>query len=224
MSDWLYGTWAILEKDIRLELRSRYAINTLLMFVLAAMPLILFAMGRQNIGVREQSALLWILILFAGALGLGRSFIAEEERNTVLLLQLNARPSTVYVGKLLFNFLLILAVNLVAVGAFVVFLQFTVIYAGLLALALLLGAIGLAGATTLLAALIARSASQAAILPVLVFPILVPLLVSVVQATQCALLEPLGWIAASDDLMVLIGFSGVTITASVLLFDYVWRD
>ena len=224
MTEWLYGTWAVFKKDLKLELRSRYAINTLLMFVLASMPLLLFAMGQENIGVREQAALLWILILFAGAIGLGRAFISEEERGTVLLLQLNTRPSTVYAGKLLFNFLLILSVNLVALGAFIIFLQLSIVNVGLMFVTLLLGAIGLAGATTLLAALIARSANQGAILPVLLFPLLVPLLVSVVHATQSALMEQLGWEAAINDLLLLVGFAGVTITASVLLFDYVWKD
>ena len=224
MVEWLYGTWAVFQKDLKLELRSRYAINTLLMFVLASMPLLLFAMGQENIGVREQAALLWILILFAGAIGLGRAFISEEERGTVLLLQLNTRPSTVYAGKLLFNFLLILSVNLVALGAFIVFLQLSIVNVGLMLVTLMLGAIGLAGATTLLAALIARSANQGAILPVLLFPLLVPLLVSVVHATQSSLMEQLGWEAAINDLLLLVGFAGVTITASVLLFDYVWKD
>jgi len=224
MMDWLQGTWAIFEKDVRLELRSRYAINSLLMFVLASMPLIIFALDRNNIGMREQSALLWIIILFSAAVGLGRSFISEQERGTVLLLQLNTRPSMVYAGKLLFNILLILSVNITALFAFMFFLQLSVKFPGLLVVTLLLGAIGLAGATTLLAALIARSSNQGALLPVLLFPILIPLLISVVHATQTALDENSNWNAASEDLKVLIGFAGVTITTSVLLFDYVWND
>ncbi len=224
MTNWLHGTWAVFEKDFRLELRNRYAINTLLMFVLASMPLVLFAMGQENIGIREQSALLWLIILFAGAVGLGRAFITEEERGTVLILQLNTRPSMVYAGKLLFNFLLIFSVNLVALVAFIVFLQLSVFIWSLLLVTLALGAIGLAGATTLLSALIARSSNQGAVLPVLLFPLLIPLLVSVVHATQSALIEHLGWDAALNDIMVLIGFAGVTVSASVLLFDYVWND
>ena len=125
--------------------------------------------------MREQSALLWIIILFSAAVGLGRSFISEQERGTVLLLQLNTRPSMVYTGKLLFNILLILSVNITALFAFMFFLQLSVKIPGLLLVTLLLGAIGLAGATTLLAALIARSSNQGALLPVLLFPLLIPL-------------------------------------------------
>jgi len=89
---------------------------------------------------------------------------------------------------------------------------------------LFLGALGLAGATSLLAAIIARTANKGPLLPVLLFPLLVPVLLSVVSATRHALPNGLGWNAAADELLTLIGFAGVVITASVLLFDYVWNE
>lgn len=221
---WLNGAWAIFEKDVRLELRSRYALNMLMMFVLASILLMLFAIGAEPIGPRVQSALLWIIILFSASIGLGRAFVAEEERETVLLLQLNTRPSMVYAGKLLFNFILVLAMNVVAVLAMVLFLSIRVEAALLLTAALLLGSVGLAGATTLLAAIIARASSRGPLLPVLLFPVLVPLLLSVVTATRHALAGGRGWPAATDELTTLFAFGGVVITASVLLFDHVWND
>jgi heme exporter protein B len=221
---WLYGTWAVFEKDLRLELRSRYAVSTLLMFVVAALLLVLFAIGQSPVSSRVEAALLWVVILFAAALGLGRSFIAEEERGTVLLLQLNTRGSMVYAGKLLFNYLLILTAGLVALGALLLMLGVVVAEPLLLLAVLLLGTLGLAGTTTLLAALIARAANQGPLLPVLLFPLLVPLLLSVVSATRESLPNGLGWAGARDELTTLVGFTGVVITVSVLLFDYVWNE
>ncbi len=222
--NWLYGTWAVFEKDVRLELRSRYAVNMLLMFVLASILLILFAVGQESLGPRIQSGLLWIVILFAASIGLGRSFVGEEDRGTVLLLQLNTRPSMVYAGKLLFNFLLMLVLSVVAVLAMILLLSIRVDFPGLLAVTILLGSVGLAGATTLLAALIARAATHGPLLPVLLFPVLVPLLMSVVTASRHALDGGLGWGGATDELATLVGFGGVVITAAVLLFDFVWND
>ncbi len=224
MTNWFYGAWAVFSKDAKLELRSRYAINMLLMFVLAALLLVLFAVGQEEMSERVQAALLWVVILFSAAVGLGRAFIAEEERGTVLLLQLNTRGSMVYAGKLLFNFLLVLGVNLVAMGAFFLLLNVEAPLPGLLLTTLVLGALGLSGATTLLAAIIARTAQQGPLLPVLLFPLLVPLLLSVVSATRNALPTGAGWPASTDELLTLLGFAGVVITASVLLFDYVWND
>lgn len=220
---WLAGTWAVFRKDVRLELRSRYAVNALLMFVLAALLLMAFAIGHDPVSERVQSALLWIIILFSAAIGLGRSFVSEEERGTVLLLQLNTRPSMVYAGKLLFNIVLTLGLNLVALGAFLVLLDIAVGHTGLLLTTLVLGALGLSGATTLLAAIIARAARSGPLLPVLLLPLLAPLLLSVVSGTRKAILGA-GWRAAESELLTLVGFTGVTIAASVLLFDYVWTD
>ncbi len=225
MKAWLRGFWAVFEKDIKLELRARYAINMLLLFALGALVVMAFAVGPTPLSARVQAALLWTVLLFAAAVGLGRAFISEEERGTMLLLQLNLRPGAVYAGKLLVNFALLLALNLVAVGAFAVLLRVQVAWPGLLALTLLLGSIGLAGATTLLSALIARAAGgRGALLPVLLFPVLVPLLLSAVEATRSALLVAEGWTAATDELLTLVGFGGAVITAAVLLFDYIWLD
>lgn len=221
--NWLHGAWAVFEKDLRLELRSRYAINMLVMFVLSTLMLVLFAVGQEQVSERVQSALLWVIVTFSAAIGLGRAFIGEEERGTVLLLQLNTHGSMVYAGKLLFNFLLVLLLNLVALAAFTVLFRMHVLMPGLLLATLTLGALGLAGTTTFLSAIIARTANQGPLLPVLVFPVLIPLLLSVVSATRTAILGG-GWAAAGNELMTLVGFAGVTITAAFLLFDYVWND
>jgi len=221
--DWLAGTWAIFRKDLRVELRTRYALNSLLLFVLGSLLLVLFAVGPQPLTVRVQSALLWIVMLFAASIGLGRSFVAEQEQGTVLLLQLNTRPSMVFAGKLLFNLLTVGLLTGLATGAFLFLLNVEVPAPGLLGLTLATGAVGLAGATTLLAALVARAAREGPLLPVLLLPLLIPLLVSGTSATRKAL-AGLPWIQVQDELLTLVGFAGATISASVVLFDYVWHE
>lgn len=222
--NWIQGSWAVLQKDLKLEMRSRYALNMLLMFVLSSLLLIAFAIGQESVSERMQSALLWIVILFSASIGLGRSFVAEEERGTVLLLQLNVPGSQVFAGKLIFNFLLLLAVDIVALVVFAALLNMVIESWALLVAALVLGSIGLAGATTLLAAIIARASNKGPLLPVLLFPLLIPLLLSVVRASRAALSGGLGLDGAMGDLQTIILFSGVVITAAVLLFDYVWQD
>lgn len=221
--NWLAGTWAVFRKDVHTELRSRYALNSLLLFVIGALLLVLFAVGPQPLSARVQSALLWIVMLFAASIGLGRSFVAEQERGTVLLLRLNTRPSMVYAGKLLFNLLLVSVLTLLSTAAFLFLLNISVEAPGLLIATLSVGAIGLASATTLLAAIVARAAQGGPLLPVLLLPLLVPLLVSGTNATRKAVTgQP--WIRAQDELLTLIGFAGATISAAVLLFDYVWNE
>lgn len=223
LTHWMAGAWAVFRKDLRLELRSRYALSTLLLFVFTTTLVMLFGIGSAPLSAPVEATLLWVVVLFAAALGLGRAFVYEEEQGTVLLLQLNTYPSMVYAGKLLFNILLIGALTLVAAACFWLMLGLEVGAPGLLLTVLILGALGLAGATTLLAALIARTAGGGALLTVLLFPLLAPLLISVVSASQKALAGT-SFRSAGEELMTLVGFAGVTITASVLLFDYVWEE
>ncbi len=223
MHTWLHGTIAVFLKDLRLELRNRYAINMLLLFVLSSLLLVLFSVGQETLSPPLMAALLWIIVLFSTVVGLGRSFISEEEQGTVLLLQLHLLPSSVYAGKLLFNTILTLVVNLVTVLAFLIILGMRVLRADVLLLTLLLGAIGLAGAITLLSAIIARTVNRGPLLPVLAFPLLIPLLLSVISATRKAIIGT-RWVGVADDLLTLVGYAGVVITASFLLFDYVWKD
>ncbi len=221
--NWFAGTWAVFRKDLQIELRSQYAINSLLLFVLGALLLVLFAVGPQPLSARVQAALLWIVMLFAASIGLGRSFVAEQEQGTVLLLQLNTRPSTVFTGKLLFNLLLVGVLTVVAVGAFLFLLDISVPAPGLLTTTLGLGAVGLASATTLLAALVARASRRGPLLPVLLLPLLVPLLVSGTSATRIAFAGGT-WLQVQDELLTLLGFAGATISAAVVLFDHVWME
>mgnify|MGYP006282730507 CR=1 FL=1 len=221
--DWLAGTWAVFRKDLRIELRNRYAVNSLLLFVLGALFLVLFAVGPQPLSARVQSALLWIVMLFAASLGLGRSFVSEEEGGTALLLRLNTRASTVFVGKFLFNLLLVAGLTVVAAGAFLLLLDIPIRSPGLLSAVLSLGTLGLASATTLLAALVARAARRGPLLPVLLLPLLVPLLVSGTSATRKAM-NGRPWVQAQDELLTLVGFAGATLSASIVLFDYVWEE
>ncbi len=222
--NWFWGSWAVLEKDIRLEWRNRYALNMLLMFVMSSLFLIALAIGQDPISEHMKSALLWVVIMFSAAIGLGRSFIAEEERGTVLLLQLNVRGSQVLAGKLIFNFILLAAVDLVGLGMFSFLLDMQVENLSLMLLVLTLGSIGLAGATTLLSAIIARASNKGPLLPVLLFPMLIPLLLSVVRAASQALEGGLGWSGVQVELTTIGAFAGVVLTASFLLFEFVWTE
>jgi len=213
----------IFRKDLRIEFRTRYAVNALLLFALGALLLILFSVGPQPLPTRVQAAFLWIVILFAAAVGLGRSFETERQSGTALLLRLHTRPSEVFVGKLFFNLVLVGLLSTVATGAFLLLLDVSVESPGLLAVVLALGVLGLAIATTFLGALVAHAARRTALLPVLLLPLLVPLLVSSVNATREAIAGT-AWLAVQDELLTLVGFAGTSFSAAILLFDHVWQE
>lgn len=220
----LRGALVVLGKDLRVEWRSRVAINALLTFVLSAVFLIAYALGDGELGDRTIAALLWTVVVFSAAVGMSRSFLVEEEQQTATLLRLHASPLSVYTGKLLFNLLLLALVNAAALLVFMFLLNVRVVDHALAWATVALGSLALAGATTLLSAIVSKTRGGASVLPILMFPLLLPLLGASVRATTLSLSADGGWAPAFDDLVTMFAYAGVTISASVLLFDHVWND
>lgn len=218
------STCALIEKDIRSEVRTRYALNALVMFVVTAVATILFALRSDNPSVELLSGMYWVVIFFTAMSGLSRIFVSEEERGTVLVLQLIASPSVVYFGKLLFNSVLTLLLTAaVTILYLLVFPGFVIKSYDIFFVTVLLGSLGFAASATIIAAIIAKAGARGTLYPVLSFPILIPLLMTVMNATTRALGgEP--FVNAIGEFQVLVGYLLVMVGGSYLLFDYVWKD
>ncbi len=215
---------AIFRKDLQSELRTRYALNALLMFVLTTVSIILFAIGNETPSADILSGVFWVIVFFSAMSGLSRTFIAEEERGTVMTLQLVARPLSVYAGKLCFNLALLAALNVFTVLLYAaVITNFTIRSYAIIVPAMTLGTVGLASASTLIAAIISKANTKGTLYPVLSFPILLPLLLSVIDATRKAV-EGAPFTEALGDLQVLISYTVVMITLAAILFEFVWRE
>ncbi len=106
-------SYSLFKKDFHSELRTRYAINSLAMFIIVAISVILFSIGNETITESLTAGLFWVVIFFTAMSGLSRAFVSEEERGTTLTLQLIASPTTVFSGKLIFNLILVFCMNLV---------------------------------------------------------------------------------------------------------------
>lgn len=220
----LSSIWAVFLKDLKSELRTRYALNALLMFVVVTISMILFATAGEVISGELLSGLLWVVIFFSAMSGLSRTFVSEEDRGTVIFLQLAARPSVVYFGKLLFNLVLILGVNFFVVIAYLLTMEgfkiksFDVFLAGLI-----LGSFGLASASTIIAAIIAKANVKGTLYPVLSFPVLLPLLITTINMTQLSI-EGAKFVETFGHLRILFSYFAVVVIASYLLFDYIWKE
>jgi heme exporter protein B len=156
--------------------------------------------------------------------GLSRTFVTEEERGTSLTLRLLTKAANVYLGKLLYNVILITSLSIFIALIYQVIINDFVVQSQLIFwVTIVLGSIGLAGASTILAAIIAKANTKGTLFPVLAFPILLPLLLTCIRATVLAV-EGAFFAEAVKDFQILISFSIVMITASLLLFDFVWND
>lgn len=224
----LAAAWAVFVKDVRSELRTRYALNALLLF--AASAAVAVSLGAGLIGTRRddealllQAALLWIALLFAALNGLSRSFVQEEETRTALALRLSSPPVSVYLGKLLFNLVLLAALDAVTSILFIVFVRLEVGNVGLFVTLLAAGSLCLTTATTILAAIIARASFKSALFAVLAFPLLVPPLIVVIRGTSLAL-AGVPWGDGWSALRTLLSYAVATFVASLFLFRVVWES
>ncbi len=210
-----------LRKDMRLEWRTKDSINGMLFFTLLVVVVFSLAFdptAYPTIARQISGGLLWVAILFAAMTALNQSW-AREVRNHVLDAQrLVAAPaSTLFVGKALANFLFVSAVEVVLAPVFAIFYNLHPLgQAWLLLLILPLGTWALTVNGTFFAALSLRTRSRELMLPLILFPISMPALLAMIQATTDVLtgeLEPDLWIK------LLVAYDVVFTTACVLLFE-----
>jgi heme exporter protein B len=216
---------AIVTKDIIAELRTKEMLSA--MFVFSLLVIFIF---NFTFDLRTQNAtalapgVLWVAIAFAGMLGLGRSFISERDRGSLegLLLAPVAR-SALYLGKLIGNILFIATVEIVILPLFIVFFNQPVSIIPSLVVVVVLGTIGLAGVGTLFSAMVIHTRARDVLLPILLFPVVVPVLVSAVRLTA-AILDQLPLEDVQKWLGLLVAFDALFIAISFVLFDYVVEE
>jgi len=221
---WLRSVAGIFLKDLRSELRTRYAVSALVMFVVTTIAIIMFSLGQEAAPAEVLSGMLWVVIFFGAMSGLSRTFVMEEERGTAMTLQLLTPPSAVYFGKLLFNIVLVVALNVFTVLLYLFLINgFVIRSADVFVLTIVFGSLGFASAATVIAAIIARANTKGTLYPVLSFPILLPLLITVIDATKSAT-EGVPLAEAGGVFQFLISYIVVLTTLSYLLFEYIWKD
>lgn len=217
---------AVFAKDLRSELRNRTALNSLLLFAIVAVLVVGFAVGAGGSGLAApiKAALLWVVLFFGAFAGLAHVFLHEEEASTVMALRLTAAPGAVYAGKLLFNLLLLGMIVLVVVPLFLILLDLKLMRPFAFLAVILSGCVGLGAAATIVAAIIAKARGKGALYGALGLPLLLPLLIMAVRATQEAMVGDGDTLTVLRGVGGLISFAVMLITASALLFPFVWED
>jgi heme exporter protein CcmB len=219
--------WLILRKDLTVEVRSREIAYTTLFFAVSCVLVFAFALVQEGRGPEDGAAgILWIAIMFAGNLALGRAFERERQSETLraLLMAPAARPA-VYLGKLLGILTLLVAAELVLVPLVAFLFQ-----AGLLnhpfwlAAIVLAGTLGFTAVGTLFAAMLVRARSRDVLLPVLLYPVTVPVIIAGVRGTAALLQPELDEAIVRFWLALLVTFDIVFVTLALWTFEPVMTD
>lgn len=219
-------SFAVFRKDIKSELRTRYAINAILLFAIVTVFAVSFAMARTGGRIETvlQASLLWIVIYFSSLSGLAQSFIKEEESGTAAALRLYSPAGSVLGGKLIFNLVLLAVMNLITIPLFSIFLSLEIASYPLFLSVILLGSLAMVGTTTLVAAIISKASVKGALFAVLSFPLILPILMMAISGTRKALTPDIAFSAAGMELQVLASYLIVMTVLGFLLFDSVWND
>ncbi len=220
MQSYLRQVFAIVRKDLLIELRTRESSTAMLVFAIMAIILFNFALRLSVDSIRPLApGVLWVVLVFAGTLGLGHS-LNEEEQNQCIdgLLMTPSDRSVIFVGKSLANILFILIIALIVLPVMAALYDEALLQLGVV-LTVVTGVIGYAGAGTLIATMASSTRAREIFLPILLFPLSVPLVVSAVIVTagfvnQQPFAEFGAWLG------VVVAFGVIFWTAGVLLFDF----
>ena len=212
--------WAILRKECVSEWRTRFALSAALLFAVTTLTTVSFAVGRLPDRADVLSALLWIVLLFASLAALGHSFIREVEGHTLTLLRMVASPTSIALGKLLFNLLFLVAVELVTIPLFLILMGAPPPRWGAFLALLALGSGTLATSSTLVGALVAEARSRGALFAAVSLPLLLPVLAAAVSGTRAQWSG--GSIAAAAQMLAAYGLA--VLGASLLLYDHLWEE
>jgi len=217
----LRKTLTIVWKDLMAEWRTKEMFSSMSVFALMLLIIFNFSFDLRVEKVIEVApGVLWVTFAFAGTLELNRSLAGEiaEARMEGLLLAPMDR-SVIYFGKMLGNLVFMLATEAVMLPIFSAVFDLNLIQPGLL-LTVALGTIGFAAVGTLLAVMAANTRAREVMLPVLLFPIMVPVVLSAVKLTA-GILDGAPWDSLTLWLRLLLGFDIIFLTISYMTFDYV---
>ncbi|WP_419658494.1 CcmB: cytochrome c maturation system, permease protein [Desulfosarcina variabilis str. Montpellier] len=213
-------------RDLKAEFRTRYAVNAILMFALTTLIAVSFSIGAHRIADTEKpfinAVLLWIILVFSALSGLSRSFVKEQEAGTMDVLKLSARPQAVFLGKLFFNLTLLGALEIIIVPAFVVLMGYDIRLLGCFWAMIVSAGLGLAAATTIVAAMIAQASARGALFSALSFPLLLPLMITAIKGCERAAigLDPAGW----PEVRIALAYAVIMTVMSLFLFPLIWEE
>jgi heme exporter protein B len=220
----LQATFAIVRKDLSAEFRSRELLSSMLVFSLLVILIFNFALELKPAERKEVTAgVLWTTFAFAGTLGLNRSMAVEKDRGCLDgLLLAPVDRAAIYFGKVISNLIFMFIVEAFVLPIYSALYGVNLFNPGLL-LIILLGSIGYTAVGTLLASMAVQTRTRDVLLPILLFPVVIPVLLSAVKASN-------GFLAGADiaeimpSLNLLVVYDIIFTAIAFMVFDYVVEE
>jgi len=220
----LRAVGAIAWKDLAAELRSRELLSAMLVFALLVILIFNFAL---ELDVKTRATItagvLWVTFAFAGTLGLNRSMAVEKDRGCLDgLLLAPVDRTAIYFGKVISNLAFMLIVEAIVLPVYSILYNTNLLSLGLIGV-ILLGSIGYVAVGTLLSSMAVQTRTRDVMLPILLFPVIVPVLVAAVKASS-GVLQGLPMDEILPWLNLLVVYDVIFIAIAFMVFDYVVEE
>lgn len=226
MRQYLNQIKTIVWKDLVTELKTKELFSSMFIFALLVMVVFIFSVDLSIVKANEVGpGVLWVAFLFAGTLGLNRSFMLEKENGCLEGLILTPADRTaIYFGKLISNLIFLLIMEAFILPLFMIFFNVDILsHLGPLLVVILMGTLGFCAIGTLLSSMSSNLKTREIMLPILLYPVLVPVVIAVVRMTSQLLAgEPLSsmmnWVGLT------LVFDVIFIGVSIMTIDHILEE
>jgi heme exporter protein B len=211
----------LIGKEIRLELKQKYVLNGILLYLVSTIFVTFLAFDRI-ISADTWNSLFWIILLFVAVNGISKSFVQESPARHLYYYTI-ASPQGILLSKILYNLLLMTILSVFSFIFFLLLMGNPVVNVPLFIIILVLGSLGLASVLTMVAAIASRASNNFSLMAILSFPVVLPLLGTLMKVSKSALTTT-QWSGNYGYIFILLILNIIVVILAYLLFPYLWRD
>ena len=211
----------LIRKEVQTEWKQKYAFNGLLLYV-ASTVFVCYLSFRQITDLPTWNALFWIIQLFAGVNAVSKSFL-QEGRGRMLYYYTLTDAKSFILAKIIYNLLLMLVLSVFNLLFYSLLIGNPVQNMPMFILAMILGSAGFSSVLAMVSAIASKAGNNFALMSILSFPILLPMLMVVIRFSKNAM-DGLAWSANQQFVIILAALTAMVFALSFLLFPYLWRD
>ena len=211
----------LVKKEIALEIRQKYAFGGLLLYVISTV-FICYLSFKRVVDPPTYVALFWIILLFAAVNAVAKSFLSES-RGLQLYFYSLASAEAVIISKIIYNLMLMLFLSLITIFFYTLFLGSIIQDVPMFILSIILGSFGFSSVLSMVSAIASKANHNVTLMAILSFPILIPLLMTVVRFSKNAV-DGLDRSVNYQYIVTLLALNIIVIVLAVILFPYLWRN
>ena len=214
----------LIGKEITLEWRQHYALNGMLLYIVSTVFVcyLSFKLKSNQLTPITWNTLFWIIILFTAVNAISKSF-TQERAGRLLYYYTIASPQGIILSKIIYNSGLMLVLSLTGFGVYAFVMGNPVGDLWMYLVTIFLSSIGFASSLTMVAGIASKAENNGALMAILSFPVIIPMLLMVMKLAKNAL-DGLDRGSSSEEVMILLALDAIVVSLSLILFPYLWRS